>query len=363
MKCIDILVVDDEDVEHLFNEIEGITVKTCTPRDFENDMKIIRQSKFDAVIMDQKLTGPRRSISYQGTTLIQEMRNRMVNSRDGLSPKPVVLWSVARNIINYHNERSSHNLTDAVWRKDVFGSDKEYAKSCIEQLIDLVKGYKVLNGINSNSPTSNYLTSTFGLDNEDVSLIPHQFAVFFDNKRNRKPHLISQFVLNSALRFNGPLINYSTVLARLGLSESSKDLNKIEKKIKSFRYKGIYSASNPRWWAHLIEDWWINKVDSRFPSSMPATERVKILKAKFKLDLSAASIPEGHTSDYFWHSCPFTNAPLDSLDSFKIIFPEKREWQDDIYISYSAAVARKHKEEGYSLDPLDKKKLIKKVRT
>lgn len=363
MECINVMVVDDEDISCLFSDKKNINVETCRPYDFAEDMKCILSSHFDAIIMDQKLTGVKRSIPYLGTTLIQEMRNRMVKSNGGLSPKPIILWSIASNIDSYFNEKSSHNLTDAVWRKDRFGSEDTYAKDCIDQLIDLVNGYALLNKLNSKMSAEKHLRAIFNVENDRLSIIPHQFYVFFDHASNRKPHLISQFILNSVIRFNGPLIDFDTVLARLGLSKHSENLDKIEKKLANFKYKGIYSCTHSRWWSQGIEEWWLNSIDSRFPASLTAVERVALLRSKLKLKLEPATFAKGHNSSYFWYACPFTSQPVDPSDSFKIVFPEKREWQDDIYISYHAAKTREYKKNGYSLDPVDKDKLLKMVRS
>lgn len=77
MKCIDALVIDDEEVDNLFDGVDGINVESCKPEDFTQDMAVIRKAKFDAIIMDQKLTNQTKSIPYQGTTLIQEMRSML----------------------------------------------------------------------------------------------------------------------------------------------------------------------------------------------------------------------------------------------------------------------------------------------
>lgn len=362
MKCINVLVVDDEEVKHFFKKYTEVNVTDLSPVDFAGDMKAIRESDYDAIIMDQKLTGTKRTIPYQGTTIIQEMRTRMVKSNSGMSPKPIVLWSVAKNITSYHDDKSSHNLTDAVWRKDDFGSKVEYANECIEELKDLVNGYQILNEIKSNSATKNYLDSIFSLHESDIGILPNQFTVFFENKSNRKPHIISQFIINSVLRFNGPLINKSTLLARLGVSNKSKNIDQLLNKVDYCKYRGIYSQTNNRWWTQLIYNWWISNIDNRHPSSFSAAERVSLLQKALKVNLDHAAISEGHSSNYFWNSCPFTDVPLDPIDSFKIIFPDKREWQDDIYISYNAAKNRNYKDSGYALDPLDKIRLISKLR-
>lgn len=362
MKCINALIIDDEEVDNLFDGVEGINVESCKPEDFTQDMAVIRKSKFDAIIMDQKLTNQTKSIPYQGTTLIQEMRSRMVKSNGDLSPKPIVLWSIAKNIETYYNEKSSHNLTDAVWRKDNFGQDEEYAQKCVETLWDLVSGYKLLNTLNPSMSAVNHLLPILNVKKDNASIIPYPFYVFFDNKSNRKPHLISQFVLNSILRFNGPLIDFETVLARLGVSDKSKDLAKLKQKLDKFSYKGIYSASNPRWWFQLLTEWWLDKIDTRHPAPLTAFERTKLLRSKLKLDLEPAEVPNGQNSASFWYSCPFTKQPLDPIDSFKVVFPEKREWQDDIYISYDAAKNRDYKRQGYSLDPTDKDRLLRRIR-
>ena len=196
------------------------------------------------------------------------------------------------------------------------------------------------------------LVNLFGLLGDGVPYLPEQVKDFFQHENNRVAHTIAQFFINSLLRYDGILLRERTVAARLGVDmDKSADWAVLVNSIEDFsKYKGIFSEYHLRWWSYAIEDWWESTVSSDHLASLTSKERVEALKEYFgEIALVESTPTVGHTGSKFWYTCLFDQVPLDPTDAFKLVFTEKRDWQDNIYCSYNAIMSRKHKTEGFTL--------------
>jgi len=196
------------------------------------------------------------------------------------------------------------------------------------------------------------LVNLFGLLGDGVPYLPEQVKDFFQHENNRVAHTIAQFFINSLLRYDGILLRERTVAARLGVDmDKSADWAVLVNSIEDFsKYNGIFSEYHLRWWSYAIEDWWESTVSSDHLASLTSKERVEALKEYFgEIALVESTPTVGHTGSKFWYTCLFDQVPLDPTDAFKLVFTEKRDWQDNIYCSYNAIMSRKHKTEGFTL--------------
>ncbi|TVT32700.1 hypothetical protein [Marinobacter vinifirmus] len=363
----DVVIVDDEDVSELVGNIElkGLNYNLVTPENFSNDIDKITD-KYDLIIMDQKLAGNIGKIPYMGTTLIQELRTRMAEAR--LAPKPIILWSIAGNITSYQHEKTSHNLVDAVWKKEwLHISEHEKRKECASEVVALIRGYKLINeSISEIRATDSgggdeFLARIFGKDPSRVKgLVPESVFNHLSNKNNQIAHYVSGFMINAVLRFDGFLIDECTLAARLGVDKGCSQWECFKNQfLLAFKYEGLFSEYYHRWWAPEFENWWLDEVSEIYPASLSADERTRILNEKFSLSLSSAKLSHNHTEDHFWHCCIIDKVPLDALDAFKVTSSERREWQDQFYVCYDAVAALKHKVLGYELSVRDRERFLK----
>lgn len=362
-----IAIVDDEDVADIINniKIDSLTYDRINPNSFGQDIEAITD-QYDLILMDQKLAGNIGKIPYMGTTLIQELRTRMAEKK--ISPKPIILWSIAANISSYKSEKSSHNLVDAVWNKDVLiYSNLSGREDSARNMVSLISGYRKINSflsrlaIEDSYSSKNFVSDIFGLKVCSVDgSIPESVIGHLINKNHQVTHAISNFLINSILRFSGFLIDEKTISARCGIDIHCQDWSKFrDNNLIPFKYNGLYSDFYERWWAADFESWWLDNVSGEHPAFLNAAQRVKLLNEVFSLSLSAAQVAENHSESRFWHTCVINGCPIDEVDAFKLTTSERREWQDHLYASFNAINDRKHKDVGYELTSRDRERFLR----
>lgn len=362
-----IVVVDDENVEDLISNInlESLSHEQIKPESFQKDIESIT-NEYDLILMDQKLAGNIGKIPYMGTTLIQELRTRMAENK--LTPKPVILWSIAGNISSYQNEKSSHNLVDAVWNKEWLHHSNTFKREeCARKIKSLVLGYRKLNtalcSFKSEGDTNGrgLAADIFGIKPEFVlGYLPESVLGHLVNKNHHVTHTLSIFLTNAILRFNGFLINEQTLAARCGVDINCEGWAELKDSyLKTFRFCGVYSDFYPRWWASEFETWWLEEISNEHPANLEAEQRVKLLNNKLSLSLLAATPSEKHIESKFWHCCVINGSPLDEVDSYKVTTSERREWQEQLYACFEAINNKSHKENGYELTARDKERFLK----
>ena len=362
-----IVVIDDEDIGELIRNInlDELSYDHVKPCSFKNDIESISDT-YDLILMDQKLAGNIGKIPYMGTTLIQELRTRMAEGH--LRSKPVILWSIAGNINSYQNEKSSHNLVDAVWNKEwLHHGNVEKRNECARIIRALINGYSNIRAIiedfkfNSPNEPSKLASKAFDVDLDLVSeYIPEAVLGHLLNKNHHITHSLSNFFINSILRFNGFLIDEKTLAARLGVDIQCSDWETLRDKLPlSCKFSGIYSDLYERWWATEFESWWLEFVYEEHAANLTAAERVDILNSTFNLSLKSAKPATKHTESRFWHCCIIDGVPIDEIDSYKVTSSERREWQDHFYASFEAINLKRHKQLGYELTLRDKERFLK----
>jgi len=363
---IKLIVIDDDDVDAILKNLmpAEYTYTAILPKSFAEDISKIIEG-YDLILMDQNLSGSIEKIPYMGTTLVQELRTRM--AENVMVGRPIILWSIAGNITSYAKENSSHNLVDAVWKKEWLDPTNlcKIAK-CKLQMKVLIDGYKQLNDFLRETGVKNIdrpklISSIFGLNLEQYSvLVPENVKGYFENDNHHVAHTMSQFLINSVLRFNGFLIDEETLAARLGVAIKSKGWKVLTSDVlNEFKYKGIYSEYYERWWAVEIDNWWLQEVNNDHLAGLTAQQRILILNKHYNMKLDKAGASEGHSEEMFWHTCIISKVPIDPTDSFKLTSSERREWQEHFYASYDTIINKNHKDFGFELFPRDKVRFLK----
>ncbi|MBE0482844.1 MAG: response regulator transcription factor [Bacterioplanes sp.] len=362
-----IVVIDDESIEDLISNLnlESFSHEQIKPESFQKDIESIT-NEYDLILMDQKLAGNIGKIPYMGTTLVQELRTRMAENK--LTPKPVILWSIAGNISSYQNEKSSHNLVDAVWNKECLHHSNTLGREeCARKIESLVFGYRKLNSVlymhksEGDGNGRGLAAEIFGIKPELVQgYLPESVLGHLVNKNHHVTHTLSIFLTNAILRFNGFLINEQTLAARCGVDIKCDEWGKLKgSHLKPFKFDGIYSDFYPRWWASEFETWWLENISDEHPANLEAEQRVELLNQKLSLSLSTARPADNHLESKFWHCCIINDAPLDEIDSYKVTTSERREWQEQLYASFNAINNKLHKSNGYELTARDKERFLK----
>jgi hypothetical protein len=346
-------------VDLLAAQAKGLAITPVEPIAFERQIEALEKSsvnkQLDGLIIDLRLdespnkTGER--IQYSAQSLAQQLRTSMAQGR--LQPFPIILWTVNEsNLLRlYKPDRTSYDLFDAVyWKAKVDKNTTDVAN----KLVSLARGYQAIAAAIKKGNAS--IIGILDAPIEDI----FDSRILVEFKETQPVHVYARFILHELVHHPGPLIDKETLLARLGISEKSKDLDKLLKMLtKKAIYKGPFSEAWPRWWWPAVEAWWKEVSDTEKPvTSLQAEERVAILSKSLKLrQLEVAKrIATGYRT-FFSTICQALRQPLDPIDGFVVASGPLRSWQDRLYVSIKAALAPGESNFTGELDPAEKERL------
>lgn len=319
---------------------------------------LVRPSEINnyGLILDLRLDGiPQadgRSFPNYGTSVAQEIRTRETFAGADWC-FPIVLLSMETIFKRgYQRDRTGRDLFDLAEKKERLleeGAAREFAT----QLVSLAEGYARLR------------TST---DNDGLDLlggIPKGAHIGPEIRSElcsvRPRHDLAQFLIRQFLETPGPLVDRSTVLARLGvdLSNSGEDGASLMSLLSEFSYKGIFASGWPRWWSGAIERWW----STTFPRErslrmLTASERVAQLSERLGLKRLCAAVPiqESYGTRY-WIACAATRRPLDPLDAVKIDGSVPAPWQEHRHVHLLAAIKGTELPAGIKIHPSEEERV------
>lgn len=223
--------------------------------------------------LDDDLNGLTINQAYQGGTLAQHLREKVI-STPGSKDFPIVLIS-SENYISklYSPDRTtSTDLFDCCYPKEKLsnmGASNQEKDKIFKQLVSLIEGYKLLN----NNAGKNIL-SIFSQDS-DIQEIMSQQEIVLPLKSSAASHISAQFILKNIIRREGILYSKQEVAAKIGVEENSLTDAVLNLLIsKNCKYKDIFSYGWERWWAHRLEKI-IEEIVGIRAFNMTAKERVE----------------------------------------------------------------------------------------
>lgn len=327
--------------ELLSSQAEGLGIIPIEPVAFEQQIEALERSSagktLHGLIIDLRLDeSPNQAgerIHYSAQSLAQHLRTLMSQQR--LPPFPIILWTVNEGNLErlYKPDRTSYDLFDAVyWKAKVDKKTKQVA----DELVSLVKGYQVIAAALKKKETSIGKILDAPTDASFDSRILAEF------RETQPVHVYARFILRELVQHPGPLIDRETLLARLGVSENSEDLQKVLQILtKKAKYSGPFSDAWPRWWWPIVETWWKDVAKTDKPIiSLQAEARVASLSKALKLrNLGVAQRIAAGYRTFFSTICVALRRPLDPIDGFVVATHPLRPWQDRLYVSAKAALA------------------------
>jgi CheY-like chemotaxis protein len=340
------------------NKVEGFTdaelsIDTMQHKDsWEEQLNFLKEKEndFGGLILDLKLddlpNGNNKRADFRGTSLAQEIRTRQ--KERVLKPFPIVLFS-ANDKTQQALEKTGMDLFDIFIDKSKL-DDKAFP-IFTRQLIDLPKGY---NALGDSSMAINELLKV------DETVIDSRFVSEYIETKKSPVHIQSRFLITEFLTKQGILIDEDVLAARLGIDKSqSEDWKILLEKLSSTKYQGIYCNGWPRWWMHLVEQWWNKTIESdAFLRSTQAKVRVEKIKQVTHLEqlVEAEKIDKANSND-FWTVCQGYNLPLDPVDGLLVqgqdnLYP----WQEPKYVSVDAALWRKNIDNWIGVADVEKEK-------
>ncbi|PHR88039.1 MAG: hypothetical protein COA78_36735 [Blastopirellula sp.] len=335
-----ILYIEDENPGSIVAELSKEFVVThYDPKDFEGAISQIKNT--DLLLLDFRLSG--KKAIFDAPTLAQTIRTKSTPYHQNL---PIVLISSEENISGYYEDYTSQDLFDFAVSKDVLLHNVEKYSARLKSLIN---AYSEISTVNNDG----------SLDLQQLLKCPVKVAEKFSprikdllksKKYTSNTYMASGFILNHIVKPSGILIGEDILLARLGVSASSKGWAELKIHLQQFEYTGIFSESYDRWWFSGIEEWW-RSISPEAPSlkRLGANKRKLILEEKYNItSLDVAQKSERSKSEYFWTICAKNKTALDPVDGFeanRTIEP----WEDKEYFSLIAVSELKSLEEITSL--------------
>ena len=337
--------------ERLSSAIPGLTLELRPPEIFSKQVselvRLRKNKKLDGVILDLRLDDEGFA-DYKAQNLATQLRSLMAEGK--VRDFPIVLWSISQKFArSYTRDLTSHDLFDLRFDKDELHNAGSVAERAA-QLVSLAKGFELVAKQSRGTDFWKLLLKT----PHNVVLDP-RIGQNLDTSLKKSPtHLIARFVLKMIVERPGPLIDQSTLCARLGIEEASLGKKLLEKLRQRAAYKGPFSDAWPRWWWPAVEKWW-RKLDVGSPSilSLTAAERVEQLrKSGYKGLKPAQPIVAGY-STRFTTICHHLRQPLDSIDGFMLTAVGLESWQDRLYVSREVVLRPGHYRFKEQLDSLE----------
>ena len=332
----------------LSSAVPGLAVKPYPPLVFNKQVlelvRLRKNKELDGVILDLRLD---ELVDYKAQNLATELRSLMAEGK--VPDFPIVLWSISQNFAkSYDKDKTSHDLFDLRFDKHELHNAGSVAEAAA-QLVSLAKGFELVAKQSRGTDFWRLLLKT----PHNVVLDP-RIGQNLDTSMKKSPtHLIARFVLKMIVERPGPLIDQSTLCARLGIEEASLGKKLSEKLHQRAAYKGPFSEAWPRWWWSAVEKWW-RKLDAYSPSilSLTAAERVEQLRSSGYKGLKPAKAIVAGYSTRFTTICQHLRQPLDPIDGFMLTAAGLESWQDRLYVSREVVLRPGHYR-FKQLDPLE----------
>lgn len=321
-----ILYIEDLDPGSIIHDLNnhGFEVNHHIPKNFEETVKEV--NGYDLLLFDFRLT--ETTAIFDAPTIAQTLRT--INS-DNHRDIPIVLISSETKISDYYKDLTSQDLFDLSITKDTLLKNLEkYA----QRFKSLISTYKTIR--KEEFDVFNILKLT---DDQRKNL---DYRI--EEKLNRDMFsndvfAFSSFILKNLVQTIGPLFGEDVLSARLGISKSSKDWEKLKSYFDSFKYNGIFSDSYNRWWSYGLINWWKENNDgNNMLRKLNAEQRFKRITEITGLSLTVQEPTKYAKSTAYWTICKETNLPIDPLDGLELHKNDLLDWQEKEYISIKAGL-------------------------
>ncbi len=306
LKMFQGLFIDDQKAEQHFASLmstpgeNGLTVKFQQPTELMTLANHIVESPPAFVVLNYRQKMP---YAYKAEPLAQLLRS--YTSENVEKDFPIVLLSHEEDISGFLNNVTAHNLFVCLFTKQEVAGDPEHR----QKMLSLVKGYRRM--IKNWRKKSERWATFFGMNEEERVVVAYQ-AIRELDKLNA-PHQVAQQILRYVIGRQGILLDKDNVLARIGITKESKNVDTLFEVLKKAKviYSGVFSEGWPRWWRHRLWDWEKQVCDESL-GNLTARERVECLKEKLGLNLSPAkSRWQEHIDALFAYACDSCHQPTE----------------------------------------------------
>ncbi len=321
-----ILYIEDLNPGSIIHDLnsQGFEIKHHIPKSFEETIKEV--DGYDLLLFDFRLT--ETTAIFDAPTIAQTLRT--INSEKH-KDVPIVLISSETKISDYYKDLTSQDLFDLSLTKDTLLKNLDKYS---QRFISLIKAYQKI------SAEKFDVFSVLNLSIERNNSLDYRVV----EKLNREMFsndvfAFSSFVLNNLIQTIGPLLGEDVLSARLGVSKTSKDWEKLKTMFDGFKYQGIFSDSYNRWWSDGLIGWWKENNDGKNTlRKLNAEQRLKRIEKITGLSLSIQKPAKYAKSTSYWTICKETHLPIDPIDGLELYKKDLLDWQDKEYLSVQAGL-------------------------
>jgi len=350
-----ILYIDDLETKSREKDIEnlGYEVKLYNPTSDISDLFKELDSDTKACVLDYRLTKGKNNACFDAPTIAQTLRTKHKND---LKDFPLILMSNEKiKVKEFDKDLTSQDLFDFVLTKEEFTNDMPNFK---KKLDSFIKAYETIKEHKFDLEKILYFDSKYTL---------HSRLSADANKIEKNIFMLSNFIYYEVIRPIGIMIGEDVLSARLGVSNTSDDWNKLLEYLIPCKYTGIFSEYHNRWWMDKIDQWWSETISSETSMRrLNAEEKTKLLKSKLGIEnLTPLTKTKHSVSSNFWTICKHSKEPLDPFDGIELL-KDYLPWQEKEYFSIDSALAGKTEDYKNQISDIDKKairELVKKERT
>ncbi len=283
------------------------------------------------VELDKAMDDSDRPYPMTGTALAQNIRDNQNAGK--VAEIPLVRLSQAVVVRKYvGKDHTSLDLFDRFFDKaHVLESAPKFA----EELVALDAGYQKLGA------AAPFKIDAFpwllGIDDRYFQNLNPTLILRCVEHADAPAHDVARFISQALLMRDGPLIGEATLATRLGidLARSGTHWTVVLNALESTRYAGIFAtASDPRWWADLVAEWWRSLKDVHEPLiDSPGQARCAAIAESLGIELHPIQPDESSPGEYYWTNCIESGRALDPMHAYAVT-PDsaQREWHDLRYM-------------------------------
>lgn len=324
-----LLYIEDLDPGSINSDLtsQGFDVNHLNPSKLEDVMVTFEQEKYNAVLIDFRLSGGTGKAIFDAPTVAQTIRTKATFSHSHI---PIFLITAEKNISSYYDDITSNDLFDLSVSKEVF--QKHLDKYC-NRLKSIIKAYEI---------TQNekfQLDKILGISNQYLEKIDYRIAekLNIDHFKNNTFY-VARFILNQIIRSVGMLIGEDILSARLGVSLKSGGWENLKKIFEKSKYTGVFSDTYNRWWGKHVEEICEKEFGIQSLRRLNAKQRNEALTKKGVNNLVSVELLEFAESTNFWTICLEIKEPIDPIDGLELAKRDLLPWQEKEYISVLAAL-------------------------
>jgi CheY-like chemotaxis protein len=327
-----VVYIEDQEADSVLHDLSqcDLDVVHCKPTSFKDTVNFVDAERPDLILMDFRLLQGGGEVD--APSIAQYYRTLSID--DKRASLPIVLLSNDQKIHGYYKDYTSHDLFDFFIIKESLHDKIEKYSRLMKELIE---SYSTIATLQLKSG------ELYGLLEVPELLIPEIDPrireTLLSKKYQTNIYMASAFILNNVVKPIGVLIGEDVLAARLGVSKSSADWEKLLDLINECKYLGTYSRTYRRWWSVGIENWWVSEVDSHnHLRRLNSDQKLKALEAKFdSLVLNKVSGDAKSITESFWTVCQSSLTPVDPSEAFEIQTDlTSMPWLDSQYYSYES---------------------------